>query len=93
MKYSLRETEGSNRPRPSPPEYEKLNGPLIDRASDTGKTQDGRFAFSSKVDKAKLLIFGINIGYFSKFWKFVICAGGVFFFYLIYGYLQVSFHG
>ena len=40
----------------------------------------------------KLLLFNIDISKFSKSLQFVICVGGVFFFYLLYGYFQVCIH-
>lgn len=45
---------------------------------------------NTSVTKNELLVFGFDISRFSKLVQFVICVGGVFFFYLLYGYYQVS---
>ena len=40
--------------------------------------------------KEEIRLFGIDLAKFSPKVQFAICAGGTFFFYIIYGYLVVS---
>lgn len=39
-------------------------------------------------DRIQLILFGKDLSHFSSVKQFIICAGGVFFFTIIYGYLQ-----
>lgn len=55
--------------------------------SDKDKNKDG--PDQTQVEKVKVLYFDITN--YSQYNQIMICTIGVFFFYLMYGYLQVSF--
>jgi hypothetical protein len=40
------------------------------------------------VDSERLIVLGIDISHLSRRWRFIICAGGVYMFSLMYGFLQ-----
>jgi hypothetical protein len=40
------------------------------------------------VDSERLIVLGIDISHLSRRWRFIICAGGVYVFSLMYGFLQ-----
>ena len=41
----------------------------------------------------KLVVFGVTLDSYPKPVQFLICCGGVFLFYLLYGYVQVRIFG
>jgi hypothetical protein len=43
-------------------------------------------------DNDKVKVLGFDLSQFSQTLQFIICCIAVFFFYLIYGYMQVSYH-
>ena len=49
----------------------------------------GALPESNNSPKAKFVVLGIDLTSVPDVAKFVICCSGVFFFYLIYGYMQV----
>ena len=65
------------------PQRDKLNQSVI-------SIQNGGNKEDSEDHKAELVVLGFALDSLPKTAQFFICCGGVFLFFLIYGYVQVS---